>query len=491
MIGAFNIFNVFNLSHRYKFPIWGSLLIILTTVVISGALLFKAYEDMRQDLINSSSSLANTLVTNVFQPLMEDDIWQVFETISAPLAVTHIQDLVLPKNILILDNDFKVVLSTTPMLIPMGTRIDQLTPEYGILIQRILNSAMSPLKAYEMEDAQNIYVAAPIVSEGFSQGTLIVVHSKDVLTPRLYRTAMHGGLMGLLVLLILLPVNWSWGQRLARPLVLLTERMRMLRTESSDNLETKVYPYHDEVGQLLEAYHQIVEEHSNKEALEKQIIHSERLAAVGRLAAGVAHEINNPLGGMLTAIDTLKSYGDMDARTTKTIDLIARGLTQIKETVGALLVEARVRSRHLEPQDFEDIRNLVLPQARDKELLLDWRSSLARSLPLQANQVRQVLINLLLNAIHAANQKGLVICSIEEKNQVLHMRVENDGAQLTQEQLLHLFEPFSPISQTGHGLGLWITYQIVQQLGGKITAEQIDDRVIFIVTLPFEETSTA
>jgi len=485
------IFSIFNLSHRYKFPIWGSLLILLTTVVISGALLFKAYQDMRQDLINSSSSLANTLVNNVFQPLLEDDIWQVFETISAPLAVTHIQDLMLPKNILILDNDFKVVVSTTPMLIPMGTRIDQLTPEYGILIQRILNSAASPLKTYDMEDAQNIYVAAPVLNEGFSLGTLIVVHSKDVLTPRLYRTALHGGLVGLLVLLILLPINWSWGQRLARPLVLLTERMKMLRTGDIDNLETKVYPYQDEVGQLLSAYHQIVEEHEKSEALEKQIIHSERLAAVGRLAAGVAHEINNPLGGMITAIDTLKSYGEMDARTAKTVDLIARGLTQIKETVGALLVESRVKSRQLEPQDFEDIRNLVLPQARDKALLFDWRSSLARSLPLQANQVRQVLINLLLNAIHAANQKGLVICTVAEQDQALRMHVENDGAQLSQEQLLHLFEPFSPISQTGHGLGLWITYQIVQQLGGNIAVEQVNDHVIFTVTLPFEEASTA
>ncbi|MDD2920043.1 HAMP domain-containing sensor histidine kinase [Rhodoferax sp.] len=482
---------LFDLSHRWKFPIWGSLLIVMSTLAVTGAFMFKVYDDLRHDLINNSSSLGNTLVTNIFQPLIDDDIWQVFEIISAPLAVTPIPDLMLPKNILILDNDLKVVVSTTPMLIPMGTRIDQLTPEYGILIQRILSSSVSMQKTYDMEDAQNIYIAAPILSEGFSLGTLILVHSKDVLTPRLYRTAVYGGMVGLLVLLILLPVNWSWGKRMARPLVLLTERMKRLRTGDVDNLETTVYPYHDEVGQLLEAYHKIVEEHSSNEALEQQIIHSERLAAVGRLAAGVAHEINNPLGGMLTAIDTLKNYGEMDARTAKTIDLIARGLTQIKETVGALLVEARVRSRHLEPQDFEDIRNLVLPQARNKELLLDWRSSLARPLPLQANQVRQVLINLLLNAIHAAEQKGLVICAIEEKDQVLRMRIENDGAQLSPEQLLHLFEPFSPISQTGHGLGLWITYQIVQQLGGKIAVEQIDHRVIFTVTLPFEEASAA
>jgi len=483
---------VLDLSYRYKLPLWGSLLIIMTALVVSGSLMIKAYDDLRQDLLTSSSSLGHKLAESLFQPLMEDDIWQVFEIINAPLAASNIKDVLLPKVILILDNQLKVVVSTSPMLIPIGTRVDQLTPEYGVLVKRIANSQIDIHPTYDMQDEKNFYIAAPIVHEGYSLGTLIVVHSKDILWPRFYRTAGHGGLMGLLVLAILLPINWYWGQRLSRPLVLIAERMKMLDPGAASDLDKEVYPYQDEVGQLFQAYRRMVAEQGTKQALEKQIVHSERLAAVGHLAAGVAHEINNPLGGMLTAIDTLNSYGEMDHRTAKTIALIGRGLTQIKETVGALLVEARVKSRDLGPQDFEDVRSLVLPQAQKKELLLDWRSSLARSVPLQANQVRQILINLLLNAIHAVNQRGEVICSIEENDGVLHMRVENDGKQLTAEQMSHLFEPFSPLSSKGgHGLGLWVTYQIVQQLGGNIVLEQHNEHVVFSVTLPFGKSTAA
>lgn len=482
---------IFDLSFRYKIPLWGSLLIITTALAVSGSLMVRAYDDLRQDLLTSSSSLGHKLAEALFQPLMEDDIWQAFEIISAPLAASNIKDVLLPKVILTLDNELKVVVSTSPMLIPMGTRIDQLTPEYGILVERIANSRYEVHPTYEMQDEKNFYIAAPIVDQGYGLGTLIVVHSKDILWPRFYRIAGYGGLMGLLVLAILLPINWYWGQRLSGPLVLIAERMKMLDPGATRDLGEDVYPYQDEIGQLFDAYRRMLVEDSTKRALEKQIVHSERLAAVGHLAAGVAHEINNPLGGMLTAIDTLNSYGEMDPRTAKTMALIGRGLTQIKETVGALLVEARVRVRDLEPQDFEDIRSLVVPQAQKKELLLDWRSSLARSVPLQAGQVRQILINLLLNAIHAANQKGHVICSIEESDGVLHMLVENDGKQLTAEQMSHLFEPFSPLSESGHGLGLWVTYQIVQQLGGHIVLEQHNEYVSFSITLPFGKSTKA
>jgi two-component system NtrC family sensor kinase len=487
---------VLDLSYRYKIPLWGSILIIVTTLMVSGSLMYKTYEELRNDLFTRSSGLAHRLSESLFQPMMEDDVWRVFDIISKPLDASNTKDILLPSIILILDNELKVVVSTNPILIPMGTRIDQLTPEYGILIERIRKPETDDSPIPDVDDKKNYYVTAPIASEGYRIGTLIVVHSKDVLWPRFFHTASHGGLVGLLVLAILLPINWYWGYRLSRPLGLITERMSALGSATTEDLDKVAYPYQDEVGQLFEAYRRMLVEQETKQALEKQIVHSERLAAVGHLAAGVAHEINNPLGGMLTAIDTLKSLGhnskrEFDARTAKTISLIERGLTQIKETVGALLVEARVRSRDLEPQDFEDIRSLVVPQAQKKELLLDWRSSLARSLPLQANQVRQILINLLLNAIHAANQKGLVICSIEEQDGVLHMRVENDGKQLTADQISHLFEPFSPLSESGHGLGLWLTYQIVQQLGGNIVLEQDTEHVIFSVTLPFRKSATA
>ena len=190
------------------------------------------------------------------------------------------------------------------------------------------------------------------------------------------------------------------------------------------------------------------------------------------------------LGGMLAAIDTLKQYGENDLRSAKTISLIERGLTQIKDTVGGLLVEARMKSRDLEPQDIEDVRSLVIPLARKKALRVAWSASLAQPLPLRASLVRQILINLLLNAVHAADSQGMVACSVELDAGILRMTVENDGKLLTAEQMELLFEPFSPLSEDGHGLGLWMTYQIVQQLGGMINVDRDNGHMLFSVTLP-------
>jgi len=489
----------FNLSLRYKIPLWGSFIIIVTTLLVSLSLVYKAYDDLRENLLTSSSSLAHRLSDDLFHPIMEDDLWRAFEIINAPLASSNAKDVLKPKIILILDNELQVVASTNPMLIPMGTPVNQLTPEYSTFVQQIAESKTLARPTYDMQDAKNFYIAAPIVHERFNLGTLIVVHAKDdILWPRFFQILAHGAIVGLICLAVLLPVNWYWAQRTARPLVLIAKRMKENDLSAATEVVNQIYPYKDELGVLFQEYQRMLIDQGAKEALERQVVHSERLAAVGHLAAGVAHEINNPLGGMLMAIDTLRAVGhnqnrEFDARTAKTISLIERGLTQIKQTVGALLVESRVRNRDLEAQDFEDIRSLVFPQAQKKELQLQWNSNLARAVPLQANQVRQVLINLLLNAISAAHQRGQVQCTVEDQDSALMMRVENDGTGLSQEQMAHLFEPFSPLSKSGqgHGLGLWVTYQIVQQLGGRIDLKQEHERVSFTVTLPIEKPSAS
>jgi signal transduction histidine kinase len=488
--------SVFDLSFRIKLPLWGSLLIIATTLVVGGSLMARTYEDLQADLLSNSTHLSHKLAEALLRTMLEGDVWEAFEIINAPLVDTTIREVLLPKAIVVLDNQLEVFVSTRPKAFPLQAKILEIDPQYAALVKRISQSGGADAVSFDLQDAENIFVVTPIVNEGYRNGTVIVIHSKDVLMPRFLGIAQRGALVGLLVLALLLPINWYWGQRLSRPLVLIAGWMNSIDHTRTGASEQNVYPYEDEVGQLFSAYRRRLQEQQARAALEQRIIHSERLAAVGRLAAGVAHEINNPLGGMLTAIDTLKSHGknsnrDFDSRTAKTISLIERGLTQIKETVGALLVEARIKSRALEEQDFEDIRNLVIHQAQKKLIDFDWRSNIVERLPLQANPVRQLLINLLLNAIQAAQQKGVVSCSIEANADELHLSVENDGMQMTPEQAEHLYEPFSPTSESGHGLGLWITYQIVQQLGGSIDLDRHNGLTRFSVILPFNESIPA
>jgi len=99
-------------------------------------------------------------------------------------------------------------------------------------------------------------------------------------------------------------------------------------------------------------------------------------------------------------------------------------------------------------------------------LHIGWHNSLDEDVPLPATLVRQILINLLLNAVQAADQQGEVTFDIGIADSQLQFSVANNGKMLSAEQIAHLFEPFSPLSEGGHGLGLWVTYQIVHQLAG-------------------------
>ena len=275
-----------------------------------------------------------------------------------------------------------------------------------------------------------------------------------------------------------------------QPMRLITERISRIGSNEFEALDASLYPYKDEVGQLFAAYADMRAKLMEKAELEKEMVKSERMAAVGRLTASIAHEINNPLGGMLNAISTLKRFGSPDPVMQKTVSLLERGLSQVRDTVAALLVEAKVKSRPLNPADLEDVRILVSHAARKHATQLSWDINLATEVALPSTLVRQVLINLLLNAITAAGQSGHVALRVTASEQGVTMVIENNGKSLSPEQLSRLFEPFTQFSDNGNGLGLWICYQIVTQLGGTIQAESDTMLTRFSVTFPLNSSET-
>ena len=285
---------------------------------------------------------------------------------------------------------------------------------------------------------------------------------------------------------VLLPITAYWGRRMMLPMRLVTERISRIGSGELEALDPALYPYKDEVGQLFLAYEAVLAKLREKAEFEKEMLKSERMAAVGRLTASIAHEINNPLGGMLNAISTLKRHGDPDPVTQKTVSLLERGLSQIRETVAALLVEAKVKSRPLGAADLEDVRILVMPAANKQGTRLSWVAALPNALPLPSTLVRQVLINLLLNAIAAAGHGGQVAVRALTSETHFVLVVENTGQPLLPEQLTRLFEPFTSFSDSGNGLGLWICYQIVTQLGGTIGAESSKEITRFTTIIPLD-----
>ena len=481
---------LFDLSLRQKIPLWGSVLIVASTLTIAAVLLARSYDDLKQDLFISSEALGQTLANTLFPTLLHDDLWRAFEIVQAPFRAEARNNPLDVESIFVVDPDIQVFVANDPKHLPTLARLEDLGPDHRSLAESLRTQPLDKTRAFDFKDSSHYYVALPIAEGGRQVGTLVISHSREAFWARFLDLALRSVLIGALVIAGILPLNWYWGQHMARPLVDLARRMDAVAKNGPDCAEEcgsrESYPYRDELGHLFVAFDTMRTELQAKARMEREMVQTERLAAIGRLAAGIAHEVNNPLGGMLIALDTLKARGEATLQATKTMGLLERGLKQIQETVAALLVQARDQSRNLTPEDVDDVRTLIQPQVLKKSQQLSWQVDLPATTDLPAAACRQILINLLLNAVQATREGGRIAVTANIVSGNLHLWVANEADPIAPEQMEHLFEPFVSHGESGHGLGLWVSYQIVQQMGGCIAASCGDGEVKFEINLPLE-----
>lgn len=472
-----------DLSFRIKIPLRGLILMGITASVVSAALIFRAYADLRKDIHQNAESLAGVLADSLIPEIGHDNVWRAFGLITAALREPNAELGSQPSFIVVLDTNFRVFVSSHPQKHPMLADLPAREPDFALVIARLRETGANATRLVEPPGSAFFYLAQPIVSDENALGSLILAYPHDMFQPRLRRIVLDALLITLIVVAVMLPFNWYWGSHLADPLVDLAAHMRNA-SNLPDPAQIRETDSGDEVGQLTAAFKRMLTELREKQYLEQQIVASDRLAALGRLSAGIAHEINNPLGGMLNAVSTLHRHTDLDALATKSLGLIERGLNQIRDTVGALLVEARMTRQALTGEDIEDVRTLALAQKYEHSAALIWRNEVTGAIDLPSTQVRQILLNLLLNAFQATPAGGRVWARVGIQDARLCIEVANEGAAISEDHLPFLFEPFATLRTGGSGLGLWVSYQIVKQLNGMIDATSEEGVTRFRVQLP-------
>jgi signal transduction histidine kinase len=440
---------------------------------------------LHNDLETNAESLGRVTARTLFPIMLHDEVWAAFEVVTLPFVTN-------PKSadtesLIVFDDSLRVYVSSRSQEHALMQPMASLDSEFADLARALPREADAPVYVSDARDAKHIYVALPIASDGVRLGTVVVAYHKSVLWQRFSQLFQSAIWITLLVLGVLLPITAYWGRRMMSPMEWITGRIRQIGDPNAETVEPALYPYQDEVGLLYQAYADMHAKLQEKAIFEREMVKSERMAAVGRLTASIAHEINNPLGGMLNAISTLKRHGSPDPVTQKTISLLERGLSHIRETVAALLVEAKVKSRPLCESDFDDVRILVAHAAKKQMTQMNWNVDVPDEIALPSTLVRQVLINLLLNAIAAAGQMGKVSLQAQTNGSQLVIVVENTGQTMLPDQLARLYEPFTSFSESGNGLGLWICYQIVTQLGGTIRAESGNEHTCFTVVFPLNQ----
>ncbi len=252
-----------------------------------------------------------------------------------------------------------------------------------------------------------------------------------------------------------------------------------------------------EMGVLCHAVDSMAQAVAEREELldratRQQIGRSEQLASVGRLAAGVAHEINNPLTGVLAFADLLRDKENMDEQDRQDLDLIVRETKRAREIVRGLLDFARETPAIMTRLSINDVirQTLVLLGKREAFQGIIIVEDLADGLPSidgDRNQLQQVFINLSLNACEAMPNGGTLLVSTTCEDDHVVIKVTDTGCGIRAEHVDQIFEPFfttKPVGK-GTGLGLSVSYGIVHQHGGSLEVESEEGKgTTFTVRLP-------
>jgi two-component system, NtrC family, sensor histidine kinase HydH len=255
-------------------------------------------------------------------------------------------------------------------------------------------------------------------------------------------------------------------------------------TDEKRRLEQEIKRYAEELEtRVAERTAELVETH-------KRLVMQERIAALGRAAAQVAHEVKNPLAGLLLYSLHLKSKATSFSESEislvdKIVDTINHLNSRVEQILGfARPVNLRVRSENLN-QIIDDILDLLRPQLTANKV--DVRLSLGQQ-PIYAtmdeSSMRGALMNLMLNAIEAMPQGGTLTIAAEELDETLRLEITDTGTGIGDEEAKKILEPFYTTKAQGLGLGMPYAKKIVDQHGGMITLNsRIGEGTTITITL--------
>ena len=228
-----------------------------------------------------------------------------------------------------------------------------------------------------------------------------------------------------------------------------------------------------------------------KEKLEQRLIQSEKLAGIGTLASGIAHEINNPLQGICGSAEIIRDAEDIDI----TIKY-AKDILKLSKRIATIIDKLSLYSRVVQKEEIslvkvndmieESLKLMKLsPHFTDIKLVKDCKAS--SMININPIEITQVFMNIIKNAVEAMNGTGRLTISTRDKERLTEVEIDDTGIGIKEDQINRIFEPFYTTKEPGKGtgLGLSVVHRIVERYGGMVEVKnKIGRGATFIVKLP-------
>ncbi|OGN90440.1 MAG: hypothetical protein A2Y88_00415 [Chloroflexi bacterium RBG_13_48_10] len=275
---------------------------------------------------------------------------------------------------------------------------------------------------------------------------------------------------------------------------------------ANGNLDVKVEKTsNDEIGVLADAYNAMStalreRDEQLKEFTRKKFMESERLALIGQLAANVAHELNNPLQGIVTYSHLLLERSTIDDPIKQTLQKIVVQANRSRDIIRGLLDFSRQRKPDKTLSNINNLLNESVSFLENQALMQNVQviTQLVDDLPsvvIDPSQVQRVFINMIVNAAEAMNGNGQLTVSTKRDvvGECIEISFTDTGMGIKEENLEKIFDPFFTTKETGHGvgLGLAISYGIIKEHGGTISVEsEVGKGTTFIIRLPINVTKS-
>ncbi len=450
-----------------RVPLMVVALMVGVSVVLSERVLDQLSKTQATYLHGLASAYLDGLIASITPSVLRQDSWEIFDGIERLQPTT---DAILPTETVVTDKSGRVLAASDPTI---RRTLDPIEATFAARFR-------SPEVAID-PDTKSGYIQRAITYQGKTIGAVFAVFDITSLLEERQRVFVTLLATNSLITALLAMVGFLCVRRMIRPMQVLETHMLEAAAGSPTPIKEGAFPVAGgEASRLYHAYNELVKSDKERQYLSKQLAEEEKLASLGRLASSLAHEINNPLGGLMNVIDTLRRHGENRGVRQNSIELIQRGLSGIREVVQATLATHRPErlSRPIESSDFSDLKFLVRPELRRRQqtLEIDAPSCVPLRREWPAGPIRQAVLNLLLNAIAASPPRSRLAVEVEITAEHLQITVSDEGGGVPQAAKAVLERGGRPSAPEGRGLGLWVVREIANDLDARIEVVKVSEK---------------